>query len=446
MQPNILFILADQMRRGTLGCYGMADAKTPHMDSLAASGVRFTTACSSFPVCLPYRFTLMTGQRALSRGVPCTDWRMSPSEPTLADAFRAGGYRTIYLGKWHLFGSTREGWVAPDHRGRFDYWEGWEARADNHFTTQTFLGPNRESKTYKGFQTDLMTDRAIELLAEHVAAGTDQPFFMMLSVEPPHPPYTAPPLYAGQWQSAEFDLPPNFMFASTDTGPEPKIKDKARPTLLRTRRHYHGMVQNLDDNVGRLMAALDHSGLASNTIVVLTSDHGQMDGAHSILQSTKRNPYEEAIGVPLIVMDPRRRERASATIDEVIGTEDLFPTLLGLAGIPVPEGLAGADCSDLISGAISSLDRPGLLLYLTNHKDHDSVWFKKGWRALRTKDALYACWGPRHGPMEPWHLYRLDEDPWQMNDLVKRDEPYRAAMADILKTLMADAADTAVLA
>src|SRR6266850_4880572 len=94
-QPNILFILADQLRRGALGCYGMANARTPRIDALASSGVRFAAACSSFPVCLPYRFTLMTGQRALTRGVPCTDWRMSPSEATLADSFDAAGYRTI---------------------------------------------------------------------------------------------------------------------------------------------------------------------------------------------------------------------------------------------------------------------------------------------------------------------------------------------------------------
>jgi arylsulfatase A-like enzyme len=434
------------MRRGTLGCYGMTGARTPHIDSLAASGVRFTAACSSFPVCLPYRFTLMTGQRALSRGVPCTDWRMSPAEPTLADAFNAGGYRTIYLGKWHLSGSTREGWVAPMHRGRFDYWEGWEARVDNHFTTRTFFGPERQHRDYEGFQTDRMTDRAIELLTDHVNGQRDQPFFFILSVEPPHPPYTAPPHYARQWKEVEFDLPPNFFFSSTDTGPEPKLKSNARSAMIASRRHYHAMVQDLDDNVGRLLQSIDGLGLSSNTIVVLTSDHGQMDGAHSILQSTKRNPYEEAIGVPLIVFDPRTSDHAGAAIDEVVGTEDLFPTLLGLAGLPMPNDLPGENCAPLIAGQVNGLDRPGVMLYLTHHKGADSPWFKRGWRALRTRDTLYACWGPRHGPMNPWHLYRLDEDPWQINDLIRSDEPRRRTMADRLEDMMADVADTASLA
>lgn len=443
-QPNILFILADQLRRGALGCYGMANARTSRIDALASSGVRFTAACSSFPVCLPYRFTLMTGHRALTRGVPCTDWRMSPSEATLADSFDAAGYRTIYLGKWHLFGATREGWVAPSHRGRFDYWEGWEARADNHFSTRTFVGAGRESHDYDGFQTDTMTDRAIELLSE--SAMSAEPFFFMLSIEPPHPPYTASKEYARQWQDVDFDLPANFLYAGTDTGPEPKMKPEGKATAINARRQYHAMIQNLNDNVGRLLDALERLGLASNTIVILTSDHGQMDGAHSLHPSIKRNPYEEAIGVPLIVRDPRRPDHAGRVIDEVIGTEDLYPTLLGLADAPIPEGLPGLDCSPLIAGTETTLDRPGLLLYLTDHKEADSAWFKRGWRALRTRDALYACWGPRHGALKPWHLYDLAADPLQMNDLVNRDEPRRKAMADTLRALMVSSGDTAMLA
>jgi arylsulfatase A-like enzyme len=444
-RPNLLFILSDQLRRGVLGCYGMPEARTPRIDSLAASGVRFAAACSSFPVCLPYRFTLMTGQRALSRGVPCTDWRMSPAETTLADPFNAAGYRTIYLGKWHLFGTSREAWVAPSHRGRFAQWEGWEARADDHFTTRIYAGPDRQSRTHKGFQTDILTDRCIELLADHKASSA-QPFFFMLSVEPPHPPYTPPPDYLQQWQGVEFDLPANFYFAGTDTGPEPKMKPESRTAALQGRRAYHAMVQNLDDNVGRILDALDRLGLAANTIVVFTSDHGQMDGAHALLNSIKRNPYEEAIGVPLVVRDPRRPDRAGAVVEEIVGTEDLFPTLLGLCGLSPPGPLPGLDCTALIQGRQARLDRPGLLLYLTHHKGPESPWHKRGWRAMRTRDALYACWGPRGGDLTPWHLYDLDDDPLQMNELVKRDEPRRKSMEAFLRAAMIEAADVPGLA
>lgn len=438
-RPNLLFVLSDQLRRGALGCYGDPDARTPCLDALAAVGVRFAAACSSFPVCLPYRFTLMTGQRALTRGVPCTDWRMSPAETTLADVFNAAGYRTFYIGKWHLFGSTREAWVPPAYRGRFADWEGWEARAKNHFSTQLYSGAGRNSATYDGYQTDILVDRCIDRLSG--LKDDDAPFFGVLSIEPPHPPYRAPDEYERAWQGAALTLPANFFYAETDTGPEPKLPPAQRTSATRMRRSYHAMIQNLDDNVGRLLAALERLGLRSNTVVVFTSDHGQMDGAHALLSSIKRNPYEEAVGVPLIVHDPRRLDRAGSVIEEVVGTEDLFPTLLGLCGISPPAPLPGADCTPLVDGRRDALDRPGVLLYLTHHKGENHPWNGRSWRALRTREHMFACWGARNEDLRPWHLYDLQADPLQMEELVHRDTALSHHMADVLRATMADAGD-----
>jgi arylsulfatase A-like enzyme len=444
-RPNIVLFLADQLRRDALGCHGSPDAVTPHIDALAKSGMTFDAACSSFPVCVPYRFTLMTGLRALTRDVPCLGWRMSPAERTLADAFNENGYDTIWLGKWHLFGANPEesGFVPPDHRGRFATWEGFE-KVNDHFRTELYSGSARTPHRYDGFQTDILVERALAMLAERRKPDSRngaRPFLFVLSVEPPHPPLGAPREYEMRRRAMAPALPPNFYFRGTDTGPEPRLPPRLRNATIRGRQIYQAMVDNLDDNVGRFVAGIEALGLADNTVLVFTADHGQMDGAHALPNAVKRNPYEESVGVPLIVRDPRRKKTAGARIDEPVGTEDLFPTLLGLAGIDVPSDLPGLDLAALLDDPAATLDRPGLLLYLTHHYESDHPWFRRGWRALRTREHLFACWGPRAGGMKPWHLYDLAADRWQMNDLIKRDAPSVARFTELLRASMAEAGD-----
>jgi arylsulfatase A-like enzyme len=465
-RPNIVVFLADQLRRDALGCYGSADAATPHIDALAASGITFDAACSSFPVCVPYRFTLMTGLRALTRDVPCLGWRMSPAERTLADEFNENGYDTIYLGKWHLYGANPEesGWVPPEHRGRFGTWEGFE-KVNGHFRTELYGGKGsgngggREPQRLEGFQTDVLVDRALAMLAgcNASAAGPStpktnapessapdrnaRPFLFILSVEPPHPPLGAPPAYEQRRRAMKSVLPPNFLFAGTDTGPEPKMSSRHRNSAILMRRSYQAMVDNLDDNVGRFVAGLEALGLADDTVLVFTADHGQMEGAHALPNSVKRNPYEESVGVPLILRDPRRRKQAGARIAEPVGSEDLFPTLLALAGIAPPAGLPGFDLTSLLDAPDGRLDRPGLLLYLTHHFESDHPWYRRSWRALRTREHLFTCWGPRATGVAPWHLYDLPADRWQMKNLVAQDAPALARFTSLLRETMADAGD-----
>jgi arylsulfatase A-like enzyme len=130
---NLLVILTDQLRRQALGCYGDPDVQTPHIDALAARGVRFTAASSTYPVCVPFRFSMMTGQQAHTRMVPAIEWSMSPAERTLADELNASGRETIWVGKWHLhggqlhmpgYGAEREGLrpVPRSHQGRWKHW------------------------------------------------------------------------------------------------------------------------------------------------------------------------------------------------------------------------------------------------------------------------------------------------------------------------------------
>lgn len=475
--PNIVLILVDQLRRGALGCYGAPDAATPRLDALAGEGVAFTAACSSFPVCVPYRFTLMTGLRAFTRDVPCRGWRLSPAERTLADEFNDAGYDTAWIGKWHLFGTDppEPGWVPPEYRGRFGYWEGFE-KINGHFETVLYRGPERRPEKYDGYQTDVLVDRALAWLGERSkaaepAAGdearasrgakggtrgkadrtkaargqsdqaTSRPFFLVLSVEPPHPPLEAPAAYQQRRLAQPPVLPANFMHAGTDTGPEPKMPAGQRAGAIRNRQLYLSMVDNLDDNVGRFLDGVAALGLADNTVIVVTADHGQMDGAHALPNVVKRLPFEESIGVPLIVRDPRRSKTAGRRADEVVGSEDMFPTLLALAGIDAPAGLPGMNLAPLLADPDARLDRPGLLLYLTHHLTSEHPWYQRAWRGIRTRDHVFACWGPRATGLRPWLLYDVPNDPLQLQNRLKDDRAAAAKLTDALRAMMADGGD-----
>ena len=193
--PNVLVILADQLRRDALGTYGDPNIATPAIDALARRGVRFQHACATSPICVPFRFSFMTGLHAHTRQVAAIEWRMSPAEWTLADAFRDTGYQTMYIGKWHLSGGHGGApWatrrlvnltpIPRAYRGSWDVWRGFELRNDP-FDTHYFADDDPRPRKLEGYQTDALTDLTMKTLREE--RDTGRPFFCILSVEPPHP-------------------------------------------------------------------------------------------------------------------------------------------------------------------------------------------------------------------------------------------------------------------
>ncbi|MFB6218330.1 MAG: sulfatase-like hydrolase/transferase, partial [Halobacteriaceae archaeon] len=198
---NVVVVLCDQLRRSALGCYGDPNVSTPNVDRLAAEGAPLTSACSTYPVCVPARFTMVTGEYAHTRNVPAIDYSLSPAEDTIADAFSAAGYETAHVGKWHLAGHHRFHYddaygdtarrlnrmpVPADKRGGFDHFRGFELR-NGPFDTCYFAEDDPEPRAIEGYQTDGLFELGMEY-----AAGADDPFFLTISVEPPHPPLTAP--------------------------------------------------------------------------------------------------------------------------------------------------------------------------------------------------------------------------------------------------------------
>lgn len=420
--PNILIILSDQLRRQALGCYGDPNVSTPNIDRLAAEGARFDAACSTCAVCVPFRFSMMTGQYAHTRLVPNLTWRMSPAERTLADEFNEAGYHTVYVGKWHLEGTPDKSRPIPRSRqGRWQKWYGFELR-NSHFDTFYFEDADPTPHPLGKYQTDGLFDLTMDYLGR--GRPTDRPFCCVLSVEPPHFPYEAPEENTANWRERPLELPPNFQTELDYYVPLSHWKgDEGRTTEMKKDRvrTYYAMIENLDRNVGRMHDFLGESGLGEDTIVVFTSDHGEMGGAHGLPTAMKTYPFEESIAIPLIVRDPARPNLAGRVIGEPVGTEDLYPTLCGLAGISPRQPRPGADLTPLIRGERDGLERAGILLENVHEFRPPGAFYRHAFRGIRTSRWKYTVLSGPNG-VGPWQLFDMREDPFEMQNLAGRPE------------------------
>lgn len=403
-QPNVLILLSDQLRRQAMSCYGDPNLSTPNVDRLAEQGTLFRGAWATYPICVPFRFTMMTGRPAHSRAVPSINWRMSPTERTLADEFDEAGYETIYIGKWHLWGQAlAQDPVPPEHRGRWEQWLGYEhpkvggERFDHQRTL--FWHDGAEPTVLEEYETDGLYGLAMDYLENQ--RDRSRPFACIVSVRPPHPPMNPPPDLAAQWADREVELPASVRFESAD--PRRPFDES---TIREEWRMYYGMVQSLDANVGQMMDFLDRTGLAEETVVVFLSDHGELGGAHGLRR--KSFPYEESVGIPLIVRHPRAP--GGRVIEDPVCTEDLFPTFLGLAGVEPPVDLPGTNLSPLVRGERGRIDRPGVLLEFVGELRHNHWFYRQQWRAFRSRRYKYSVLGSGDRAAS-WQFFDLQEDP-----------------------------------
>jgi len=449
-QPNLLLIFPDQLRRRSLGCYGDPNISTPNIDRLASEGCRFNAACSSFPICVPFRYSLLTGQSAHTRFVPSIGYRLSPSERILADVWREAGYHSIYVGKWHLSGGigghcpgagvekSRFANLEPVpafHRRRWDKWLGFELRND-HFDTHYFEDDDLSPKRLEGHQTDGLFDVTMEYLRN--GWDRNKPFACILSVEAPHFPLQVPTEYEARWmEKEEIVLPANYLEDAARPSPDLKAEDRfSREELERRFRIYHAMIEHLDDNVGRMLAFLEMEKILDNTLVVFFSDHGDMAGSHGESIQRKHHPYEESIGIPLILRGPGVPE--GRVVEDVVHTEDLYPTLSALAGGKPGDGLPGLNLSAVAKGEEACLDRNAVYLQFT-HEPHDAgaktPYFRNTWRGIRTRDYKYTVLGPHGTGCEPWQLFDLRNDPEERANLLLNPE-HDLLAAELHKTLL----------
>ncbi|WP_276256566.1 sulfatase-like hydrolase/transferase [Halomontanus rarus] len=387
-KPNVLLVMADQWRAEALGCMGDEQVRTPNIDRFANDGLVFERAYTPNPVCSPARGSLFTGQYPHEHGVISNTYHklfLPDDRTTIAECFRDAGYETGYIGKWHLDGTIDgPGYVPPDRRHGFEYWRGFN-RGHPHLRGFPNVAPDGSVEWEGDREPDIETDYALEFLDETEGG----PSFLTLSWGPPHTPYEAPAEYGELYDPDELTLRPNV--------PD-EMADEVRENLV----EYYGMCTWLDDEFGRLLEGLEERGLADDTVVVFTADHGDMMGGQG--RYAKGVPFEESIHVPLLVRYPPEIEggRRSTSVVNLI---DLMPTLLGLCDVAVPGSVQGTDRSAHVRGEEPA---SSTATYLEGNLPYDDTW-----RAIRTDECMLAI----DRTLTTTHLYDMESDPYQLENL-----------------------------
>ncbi len=402
--PNILFLFPDQMRGQAMGCMADPNVKTPNLDKLASEGTLFRNTFANTPVCCPARAVILTGKYAHANGMVANDLRLRETEITLAEILRDAGYRTGFVGKWHLDGGQRmPGWVPPGPRRQgFEFWAANEVN-HNHFDSQYFRD-SEQPIPIKTFEPEVWTDLGIEFLRETQKDG--RPFFLTIQMGPPHDPYRAPEHYMAMYDPVKLTLRANFQGDQTAEVDEPN--PYARTPGRKEIAAYYAMITAVDEQVGRILKVLEELGLADDTIVLFSSDHGDMLGSHGL--RLKRKPWEESIRVPGIFRYPRRVPAGQGT-DALLSHVDFAPTLLSLCGLKRPSEMQGTDLSPVLLGRTSEGPQS---VFFQIFGPFEAGGVKASWRGVRTERYMYARY-----QSQPWVLFDLEKDPYELKNLSK---------------------------
>ncbi len=444
-RPNVLVIFDDQLRADACSIYGGQNIETPNIDLLARQGVRFTHATSTCPLCTPFRGMLQTGRYPTHSGLVLNWVEANPNQRCIAHIFKDAGYHTGFIGKWHLsagrlkkagkYKPNREAIRAyikenanteftppgPNRLG-YDHWEAFNFHTTFH--NWWFYRDEPHKIVRPEYETNGETDLALKFMEKNKDSG--KPFFLMVAPHPPHPPFGIPHVPEGYLEK----IPEQLHWSPNVPENHPRRKNQLAA------RCYYAMAKNVDDNIGRIMKFLDKSGLADNTIVVFTADHGEQHGSHN--RVNKMVPYAESVNIPLIIRWPGRIP-AGITSDELYSPMDHMATLCGMLGLPPADTCDGTDFSKAVLGKGKVNRDQVLMMNYVSHWDYfQSATLWPEWRAVRTKQYTYVRW--LTGQEE---LYDNANDPYQMNNLAldQKDLPKLKKMRNALKDLLAQAHD-----
>jgi len=414
--PNIVFVIADDQRADMMSCAGNRYIKTPNFDKMAADGLRLTNAFVNSAVCSPSRGSFLTGKHPHMCGTP-TIIHMShtfhqsqlPFPARLHDA----GYNTAHFGKWHL----GEGNVP---KPGYDHWVGFYA-VMHYF--DPVLTINGSQKGFKGYTDDVLTDMACEHIKK--LAKEEKPFCVYVALTAPHYNFSYPPRLEHALDDIEFELPPSVNEDFDKSGKPPVIRNsplrndklgnlKTFGSLDNMIRRYYRSSLSLDGSFGKIMDALEQAGVADDTILIYTSDHGHMLGEHGL--GAKHVAYEESIRIPMLVRYPKMIKPGTVR-DDMVMNMDIAPTLLDLAGVEIPADVTGMSLRKLFEAG----DKP------VNNWREDCLYFLEG--------IHLAVWTRRYKlityPNRPdRELYDLAKDPYEINNLAGNLQ-----YADVLKDM-----------
>lgn len=429
--PNVIYIMADDLGIGDLGCYGQQFVKTPGIDSLAQSGMVFNNHYSGSSVSAPSRCVLMTGMHtghSYIRGnmdIPepelntCFDYPLADSEKTVAEIFKEAGYKTACVGKWGLGGPKTEG--HPNNQG-FDVFFGYlgQRRAHQYYTD--FLWENDEMVMLNKevYSHDLIMEKALQFIDEN--AG--KPFFLYLTPTIPHAELVVPEGELGEYDGMFEEKP---YINKNKTGQGYCSQPKPRSTFA-------AMVSRLDRDVDRVVKLLKKKGIRQNTIVIFTSDNGtHVEGGHdpkffdsnSIYRGTKRDLYDGGIHTPFIVSWPAVISPGSKT-DHVSAFWDFLPTVCELIGVETPHNIDGISYLPTILGK-GYQQKHDYLYYEFHELGGRRAVLKDGWKLIQLN--------VNNPDKTKFELYDLNTDPSEENNIID-ENPQKAIM---LREIMVNA-------
>ena len=424
-RPNVLVVLTDQQRWDSCGCYGSPMDLTPNLDAMAQRGTRLEHCFSANPVCGPQRASLQTGQyptevdvhRNLTDGTG--DSPIRAVETTLADAFNEAGYRTGYVGKWHL-ADTRLEPVPTELRGGYDdYWIAADAlEHTSHAYEGTLFDEDDEPIEFTDrYRVDAVTDYVERVVRD--AVTHPEPFFLFASILEPH----------HQNDRDTFDAPDGYAERYANPWVPPDLRDRPGDWFEELP-DYYGCIRRIDECLGRLLTLLDETRIADDTVVLFTSDHG----CHFRTRNWeyKRSCHDASIRVPAVLQGPGFD--GGGTVSDLVSLLDIPPTLLDAAGIDVPERMQGESVRPIVDG--SEDGRDAVFVQVSESAVE---------RTLRTDRWKYSVYAPEADPIDDpssdtyveRYLYDLRADSHEGINLVGRSD-YRD-VADDLRDRLVDA-------
>ena len=401
-RPNFLFLFADDQRADTIGAWGNSHIQTPTLDRLATQGYSFRAnynmGGNSGAVCVPSRAMVNTG---------LAYFRLRTNDlegaKLLPEILGEHGYVTFATGKWH---NQRPSWLRGFQRGKAVFFGGMSDHTKVPLVDllpDGTLGNDREA----GFSSEVFADAAVEFLKSY---RDDKPFYAYVAFTAPHDPRQPPEKYRQMYYDKRPLMPRNYLpqhpfnLGPNMTGRDENLAAWPRPKEVISEQlaEYYGLITHLDEQIGRVVAALEESGHAGNTYIVFAADHGLAVGSHGLLG--KQNIYEHSQRCPLIIAGPGIPKNQSSTALTYL--LDVFPTVLSLAGLPLPSGLDGQDLSPIWRGAKRRV-RDTLFLGFTD--------WSRSLRDERYKLIRY----PQIGHIQ---LFNLQDDPDEMNSLAEKPE------------------------
>jgi len=411
-KPNILFFLTDDQPQNCMACMGNEHIQTPNMDRLAADGMLFTNSFVTTAICCSNRACILTGQHMRRHGI--TDFQTPLSAEAFAQTYpallRKAGYRTGYLGKFPIGSPNPEIKHLSLPAEQFDFWFGFPQMID---FKQQVNGQVR-------YLTTVIEEKAVEFLRSN---PPNQPFCLTVALKEPHGPWNYyDPDVPNPYENIHIPPPPTFTPGHFEALPE-FIRSSLNGELA-TRwfkdpntyqnhvRTYYRLITRADIALGRIMAALQETGLDENTVVIFSSDNGSMLGAHGL--DGKWLMYEESIRVPLIIRDPRLpKELRGRRCERMVLSIDLAPTMLSLAGVPIPSAMQGRDLTPLLSNPTLTWREDWYYEHVYNTKPPRRPIVKC--EGVRTERWKYVRYPEIEPPYE--QLFDLQNDPYEEHNL-----------------------------